>query len=390
MLPDADPPTGLHRPARSVWLILGAVVVVALAWGYWNAKPAKDETAKAPKTVPPVPVIVAQTQARDWPVLLELTGRGEAAESVTLKPRVDGAVHSVEFQEGRPVAAGAVLLRLDPADFQARVRQSEAALARDQALLDKARADVARYQALLKEGFISQEKAAQLHVDTAAAAALVRADQAALDLARQQLGYTTVRAPFAGVVGARLVHPGASVKVNDTALAVINRVHPLHVSFAAPETRLAAIHAARARGPLMAEVSLPGEKTPVARGRVVFMDNAVDPATGTLRMKAEIPNPDARLTPGQFFAVSLRLDTLKNVVTLPAEAVQQGPQGSFVYVVKPDDGVELRKVTLIQAREGVAAIAQGLKEGETVVTDGHSRLTPASKVKIKTPGQEKK
>ena len=184
-----------------------------------------------------------------------------------------------------------------------------------------------------------------------------------------------------------LIHDGARPLVS---AAVINRVRPLHVSFAAPETRLAAIHTARARGPLMAEVSLPGEKTPVARGRVVFMDNAVDPATGTLRMKAEIPNPDARLTPGQFFAVSLRLDTLKNVVTLPAEAVQQGPQGSFVYVVKPDAGVELRKVTLIQARDGLAAIAQGLKEGETVVTDGHSRLTPGSKVKIKTPGQEKK
>ncbi|MDO9226504.1 MAG: efflux RND transporter periplasmic adaptor subunit [Pseudomonadota bacterium] len=357
----------------------------AVAYFWLGEKPSTPE--KSGKSQPPVPVAVAQAVARDMPVTLEMVGRGEAYETVTLKSRVDGQVLAVPFTEGKSVAAGELLIRLDPADFQAKVRQAEANLARDQALHNKARADVARYQSLLEQQFVSQEKVAEMRATAEAAAATVNADQAALDLARQQLAHCAIRAPFAGVVGARLAHPGASVKINETELAVINRVRPLYVSFAAPEKHLPAIQAARARGGLEVAIRLPGEKQVIAAGKVVFLDNAVDAATATLRMKAEISNnsanADSHLAPGQFLAVSLRLDTLRDAVTVPAEAVQQGPDGSFVYVLDGEGGAKLRKVVVAQVRDGLAAIGEGLAGGETVVIDGHSRLTPGAKVKVK-------
>ena len=365
--------------------LLILLVLAAAGAVYFGGRPGGEKSV-ARKVLPPVPVTVAQAVSRDLPVTLELVGRGEAYETVTLKSRIDGQVRDVPFTEGGAVAAGAVLIRLDPADFQARVNQALANQVRDQALLGKARADVARYQALLQQQFVSQEKVAQLRSDVDAAAASVQADQAALELARQQLSYCVIRAPFAGLVGARLVHPGASVKVNDTELAVINRVRPLYVSFAVAEKYLPAVQAARQRGSLEAQIRLPGEEKPAASGEVVFFDNAVDPATATLRMKVRIANGDARLAPGQFLAVSLRLDTLPDAVVVPAEAVQQGPEGSFVYVVGRDGGARMRSVDVSQVRAGQAGIARGLARGETVITDGYSRLTPGAKVRVKQPG----
>lgn len=358
------------------FLLLFLLAAAAVAW--WQRAPTPEKPAKAK---PPVPVKVARAEARSVPVLLDLLGRGEASASVNLKPRVDGVVETVDFQEGRQVKAGDVLIHLDPADHLARAKLAAAHLVRDQALLDKANADVARYQGLLEKQFVSQEKVADMRAAAAAASATVDADQAALDLAWQQLTYCKIKAPFAGVVGARLVHPGAAVKANETQLAVLNRVNPLQVSFAVPEKYLAALQAQRARGALMAEMRVSGASREVVTGKVVFFDNAVDPATATLRLKAEVTNPAGVLTPGQFFNVSLRIDTLENAVVIPAGAVQQGPDGSFVYVLDAEGGAKMRKVTVAQVRVGQAALTQGLAAGESVVTDGHSRLTPGTKVK---------
>ena len=365
---------------RGLLLLLLAIVAGAAYWGY---KPS-ESTDRAKKPPPPVPVAVAQAANRDLPVTLEVVGRGEAFETVTLKSRVDGQVLAVPFAEGKAVAAGALLVKLDPADFQARVKQAEAHLARDQALLDKARADVARYQSLLEQQFVSQEKVAEMRANAAVASATVQADQAALELAQLQRSYTQIRAPFAGVTGAKLVFPGAAVKINETVLAVVNRVRPLYVSFAVPEKHLPAIRAAQVKGALQVDVGVPGGKP--APGKVVFLDNAVDSATGTLRLKAEIANTDNSLAPGQFLSVSLLLDTLHNAVVVPAEALQQGPEGAFVYVLNGEGGAQVRKVEIAQVRDGLAAIGKGLASGETVVIDGHSRLTPGAKVKVKKPG----
>jgi multidrug efflux system membrane fusion protein len=366
-------------------LLFTAALLGLLAGGaYWSRLPSTSAPKKA-RTLPPVPVDVAQATSRDMPVLLEVVGRGEAFETVTLKSRLDGQVLAVPFNEGQHVAAGAVLVPLDPGDFNARVHQANAALARDQALLKKDLADVARYEALRAQGFVSEEKVLEMRANADAMQATVEADKATLDLARLQVTYTTLRAPFAGVVGAKLVFPGAAVKVNDTPLVVLNKVRPLYVSFAVPERHLPRIRATMADGSLKVNVNLPNDPNQSFTGVIRFLDNAVDAATGTIRMKAELDNRAEKLAPGQFLNVSLLLDTLRGSVVVPAEAVQQGPDGAFVYVLKADATTEVRKVNLALTRAGVAAISQGLRAGETVVTDGQLRLTPGGKVKVRTP-----
>lgn len=369
-------------------LLLLILLAIALGIGWRFRSITAEEAAKAAdkKGKPPVPVTVAEAHTADVPLLLSTPGRAEAYESVTLKSRIDGQVAGVEFTEGQPVRAGQVLIRLDPADFAAKLRQAEAGLARDEADLAKARADVARYQTLREQGFVSEEKLAELRAAAAAAAATAQAGRAALDLARLQLEHTVISAPFAGVVGARLVHPGSAVKVNDTELAVVNRVQPLYVSFAVPEKYLPRLRAAMGRGTLTVAARVPGDDRRGFAGTVRFLDNAVDAATGTIRLKAVLDNREEVLAAGQYLEVSLTLETLRDAVTVPAEAVQQGPEGSLVFVLRPDQTVETRPVRLATVAGGVAALGQGLKAGETVITDGHSRLTPGAKVKIKTPG----
>lgn len=366
-----------------------ALVVAALAGGlYWHSL---DGEKKPPenikKAAPPVPVKVAQVRIQDVPDWLEAVGRGIASESVTLKARVDGQVASVPFEEGRRVAKGDVLIRLDSADLEARLRQAEANLARSQAQQAKARADVDRYTGLRQSGFVSEEKVADLRAVLQAAEASVHADKAAVDLSRLQLGYATLRAPIAGIVGAKQVFPGSTVKVNDTALAVINRVRPLHIGFGVPEKHLPRLRAALAKGKLVARVAVGGDWANAVEAPVVFIDNAVDAATATIQVKASAGNDDEALTPGQFLDVRVPLGVWAGAATLPAEAVQQGPQGTYVFVVKPDQGVEQRKIALMDSRDGMAIVTQGLRDGETVVTDGHLRLTLKSKVSVKEPGK---
>ncbi|NTV97286.1 MAG: efflux RND transporter periplasmic adaptor subunit [Thiobacillus sp.] len=359
------------------------IIILALAGGvYLYPRLAGSGKAEAKKDDAPVPILTAKAEVRNLDIVVDLVGRGEAYESVSLKARVDGQVQAVTFREGQAVRAGDVLLRLDPADFNARLRQAEATLARDQALLAKARADVTRYQALRDQGFVSAEKLADLNAAQAAAEATVQADRATVELARLQLSYTTVRAPIAGVVGARLVFPGTAVKTNDTVLAVVNRVQPLLVGFALPERHVGPLRAAMARGPVTASVSTPETPERAVAAAVHFIDNAVDPGTGTLLVKARLDNRDERLAAGQYLRVELVLDTLKDAVTVPAEAIQQGPKGSSVYVVTADNGIAIKPVKIVAERAGRVALT-GVPAGATVVTDGHLRLTPKSKVKIK-------
>ena len=363
------------------WFILAVALAGA---GYWIwIRPAGETDNKKDKDKPPVPVLVAQADTRDMPVTLDLVGRAEAYEGVTLMSRVDGQVAAVAFTEGQHVNAGQELVRLDDGDLAAKLRQAEASLACDQANLAKAKSDVSRYSALRNVGFVSEEKVDEVRAVLAAAEATVKADQAAVDLARLQLGYTVIRAPFAGVVGARLVFPGSAVKVNETQLAVVNRVKPLYLSFAVPEKYLGQLRSRLRQGGIKVTARVPGEGGPGMEGEVRFLNNTVDAATGTILMKALLPNGDEHLTPGQFLDVSLVLGTLKDVVTVPMEAVQQGPEGSFVYVVQPDKTAKQQPVKMALTQAGRAALVEGLADGETVVTDGHSRLTPKSKVKIK-------
>ena len=341
-----------------------------------------SEGAKKKAEAPPVPVTTATAATRDIPVTLKVVGRAEAYESVVLKSRVDGQVAAVLFTEGQHVKQGDVLIRLDPSDFSARLQQAEATAARDEALIAKSRSDTARYTALKERNFVSEEKVNDIRTNEAAATANLRASKAAADLARLQLSYAVIRAPFTGVVGARLVFPGSSVKINETVLAVVNRIRPLLITFSIPEKHLPRLRAAMAAADGMkVDVSLPGDASQHYDGDVRFIDNAVDATTGTILMKATLPNDDEKLTPGQFLNVRLLLDTLSGAVTIPNEAVQQGAEGNFVYVVKDDQSTEVRQITTAAADAGFTAIAKGLQAGETVVTDGQLRLAPGVKVK---------
>lgn len=362
-------------------LLILAVVCLGAGGAWYQFGRGGGTPDKKTKETPPVPVALAKAQQHDTPLLLELTGRTEAYETVTLKSRVDGQVLAVVFAEGQRVAAGALLLRLDPADFQAKLAQAEANAAKSQAQLAKARADLERYVALRAKGFVSEEKVGEMRTVLAAAEATTRADAAAAELARLQLSYTAIKAPFAGTVGARLVFPGSAVKTNDTALAVVNRVQPLYVNFAVPEKYLPKLRAGmQGRKSLSAAVSLPGAGGPAAAGEVRFIDNTVDTTTGTIQLKAQLANSDEKLAAGQLVNVVLQIDTLKDAVTIPAEAVQQGADGPFVYVAR-DGSAELRQIVLTTVQRERAVIASGLAAGETVVTEGQLRLTPGARLK---------
>jgi len=393
-------PAGDNRPAfdfenygnakmtRTRILVVAAMATTVVGAGYWYHSTRNATSAGTAKAVPAVPVTVAQAILGDVPVLLDVVGRAEAYESVTLKSRLDGQVAAVPYTEGQHVRQGEVLVQLDAGDFDARLLQAEANLAKDQALLAKARADVARYLALQGRGFVSEEKGNELRTAEAAAAATVKADQAAVELARRQISYTTIRAPFAGVVGARLVFPGSAVKINDTALAVVNRIRPLYVTFSVPEKHLPRLRKAIGGGEMRAGVTIPGDREQRFEATVRFIDNTVDAATGTIQMKALLENRDEKLTPGQFLNISMSLDTLAKAVVVPAEAVQQGPEGNFLFVVRPDNTVEPRKIEVQAGYRGLAAIGKGVAAGETVVTDGQLRLTPGALVQAR-PAQQK-
>lgn len=371
---------------KSGAVALSLIVLALGGYGWYANQP--DKPKAAPSAGMPVPVTIAQAQLGDIPVLLEMVGRAEAYESVTLKSRLDGQVASVAYTEGQHVKAGQLLLQLDPADYQARVLQAEANVARDEVQLAKAKADFERYTSLKARGFISDEKLNEVRTAEAAATATVKADRAALELARLQLSYTSIKAPFAGIVGARLVFPGSAVKINDTALAVVNRVSPLYVSFALPEKHLATVRQAMSKGALKVNVSLPGKKDEWITGSARFIDNAVDASTGTIQMKAILENKDERLVPGQFLNVSLALEKIQGAVLIPNEAVQQGQNGNFLYVVKADNTVEPRQIDVSTSVKGQSAIAKGLAAGETVVLDGQLRLAPGAKISTKTATKE--
>lgn len=359
---------------RLVLLLAGALMLAACS----------DNNAKKKAEAPPVPVAAAKATARDMPVTLQVVGRAEAFESVIMKSRIDGQVQEVLFTEGQHVTQGDVLIRLDSRDYAARLQQAEATAARDEALLAKMRADTARYTALRERNFISEEKLNDIRTNEAAATANLGASRAAVEVARLQLSYTTIRAPITGIVGARMVFPGSSVKANDVVvMAVVNRVRPLLVSFAVPEKYLPKLKAAKQAGSLTVDVTEPADGSRHFAGTVRFIDNAVDTSTGTILLKAELPNQDEKLTPGQFLNVTLVLDTLKQVVSVPDSAVQQGADGTYLYALKDDGSVEMRRVDALASVDGFTAIRGSVQVGDTVITDGHLRLVPGAKVRIR-------
>jgi len=364
-----------------------AVVSIALGVGALAAYFSADSRAKEKQVVKapaasPVAVIAAVQQT--VPVRLQAIGNVEAYSTVAVKSRVDGQIVEVPFREGQEVKKGEVIFRIDPRGFEASLRQAEAQALRDVASRDQAANQERRYQELLDKNFVSKDAYAQYRTNAATAEATSKASQAALENARLSLDYTIIRSPIDGYVGRALLQAGNMVKANDTiSLVVINQVKPVYVSFAIPEQQLATVRDLMRKNPLAVEVAAPGSDKVIAAGRIAFLDNAVDQTTGTIKVRAVFDNADAALWPGQFYTVRVKLYDQENAIIVPSRALQTGPDGQFVYVVKADMTAEARKVIALRSEGDVTVLADGaLAKGERVVVRGALRLAPGIKVNI--------
>jgi membrane fusion protein, multidrug efflux system len=335
-----------------------------------------------PQDASAAPVVVAKVEQTTVPVELRAIGTGQAFQTVSVESQVAAIVKEVHYQPGQSVRKGDLLVTLDSGPFLAALAQSEAALARDNAQVQLAQAEVQRYNQLDQEGVVSKEQYDQYLATSTAAEATVRADEAAIQTVKIQLSYCSIYAPIGGVTGAQLIYPGATVKANDLPiLVVINQVSPIYVNFAVPQQYLESIKRFMARSRLPVQ-STPPEGSVPENGFLTFVNNAVDPTTGTIQLMASFPNTDQRLWPGQFSNVLLRLNEEKGVLVIPSQAVQTGQQGSYVFVMKPDMTVDVRPVNVGQTFNNETQILHGLSVGETVVTDGQVRLIPGTKVYV--------
>jgi membrane fusion protein, multidrug efflux system len=332
----------------------------------------------------PVPVTVAQVEQRTIPIELESIGTVIAATTVQVRSQITGEMTAVHFKEGEDVKQGQLLVSLDKRPLESALEQARATLARDEAQAKNARAQAVRYLDLQQRGIATKEQVDQITAQAAALDATVNADRAAVDSAKVQLEYATIDAPISGRTGLLQVHPGNLIRANDTIpIVTINRVTPVYVSFAVPEGQLPQLKHYMAQGELKVRARAPDEPGGPSFGRINFVDNAVDVTTGTIKVKGTFPNEDLRLWPGQFVNVVVTLSQDPNAVVVPAPAVQVGQQGQYVFVVKTDQTVELRPVTVARSNGTSAVIKAGVKPGETVVTDGQLRLVPGSRISVK-------
>jgi multidrug efflux system membrane fusion protein len=373
-------------------LVLGTVLVAVLAaagLGTYIVSDGKAREGKGGKGPPAVPVIVAAAEQRTVPIRLTAIGNVEAFQTVSIKARVDGQIVEVKFREGQAVSKGEILFRIDPRPYQSTLRQAEANALRDAAARNQARSQAKRYQELLDKNFISKEAYAQIRTNAETAEATANASRAALENARLNLEYCTISSPLDGYVGKVLLQAGNLVKANDVAsLVIINQVRPIYVNFAVPEQSLPEVRKHMAAGPMSVDVVPPDPSAPRVGGTLIFVDNAVDPNTGTIRLRAQFDNVEAALWPGQFVNVSVRLYEQADAITIPSSAVQTGPEGQYVYVVGPDSLADIRKVVVQRADGEITVIASGLAKGERVVTRGQLRLGPKTRVQIAKPAAE--
>ena len=331
----------------------------------------------------PVPVLAAAAATADVPVYLNAVGTTKAYNTVTIHSQVDGKLIAVNFKEGQDVKKGEVLAQIDPTTFKAALDQAMAKKAQDEALLANAKVDLVRYQQLAATNAINRQQADTQRALVAQYTAQIASDQAAIESAQATLGYTDIRAPIDGRTGIRQVDVGNIVHASDsTGLVVITQIKPISVTFSIPQQDIQTVNDAFAKGPLEADALRSDSNKVIERGKLAVVDNQVDSTTGTVKLKADFPNENVQLWPGQFVNVRLLVDTLKGVTVIPTGAVQRGPDGTFVYVVGADDKATVRPITVQKQDENRTVVASGLKPQETVVTTGFARLTDGAKVTI--------
>lgn len=356
---------------------LALAAVLALAACSKGETPAGGAKPKASE----VPVTVAAVARKSVPVRLQAVGTVEASTTVAVKARMDGQITAVRFADGAPVARGQVLFELDDRALRAQVAQAQAVVQRDRAQIENLKGREERFRELVRQGFYSADAYEQVRTDLAAARATLAADEAALAAAQVQLSYTRITAPVAGRASRALIQVGNAVKSTDPApLTTIATLAPAFVSVTVPEQQLPGIRAQLAKGPLGVVATLPGSTDVAAEGRLDFVDNAVDRMTGTVRLRATFPNRDEALWPGQFVRTAITLREQPDAIVVPSEAVQTGPKGSYVFVVKPDRTAELRPVKVDRTEGPDTVVAEGVAPGESVVTVGQIRVTPGAKL----------
>jgi membrane fusion protein, multidrug efflux system len=360
-------------------VIVAGTAVAVSACAKSQAQP--QQQAGAPAATP---VAIGAVVRKDMPLQAAVVGTVEAYSTVSVRAQITGELTAVRFQQGDDVQSGQELFTLDRRPLEAALEQAQANLERDTAEAANAKAIVGRYEQLVERGIVAREQRDNARTTVARLDAILTSDRAAVENAKVQLQYATIKAPISGRTGALMVNAGNLVRANDqTPLVTINQVSPIYVSFSFPEPLLPDLRRYQGRGSLRVEARPSSGDDHIAVGEITFIDNSVDLSTGTIKVKATFPNNDRQLWPGQFANVVVRLTTESSVTVVPTVAVQTGPDGQYVYRVKPDQTVELRPVTVARVAGSETVIKDGIAPGDTVVTDGHLRLVPGSRISIK-------
>lgn len=382
---------------RRVWIAVVLMTVLAAGGiAYRSFMLRAAEPPAGPSGAPTVPVVVAPVTRKAVAVRVDAIGTVQPIASVVVKSRVDGEIAEVKVSDGQTVTAGDALIVLDTRSIEAQIKQAEATLGRDRIQLENSKRDVERFRPLTQKEFYSRQQFDLVETTAAAREATVKADEATLANYKVQLTYYTIRSPIDGRLGTVALKVGNAVKANDIiTLATINQIKPIYVSCSVPQRELPGIRAALAAGRVPVEARHPGLGDEGVTGRLDYFDNQVDAATGTIALKAIFDNADERLWPGEFVNVSVILRVEPDAIVVPGAAVQVGQNGTYVFVVKSDNTVELRPVTVDRTIDNESVIAKGLAEGDRVVIDGQLRLTNGSRVEIRTsagtrPGTERR
>ena len=367
----------------AVVTLLLAVAVPALAQ---NAAPAQQ-----PKPGDGVPVQAVAAKREDVPVTLRNIGTGQAFAAVLVRARVDGTLDKVFFTEGQEVKAGAPLAQIDPRPYAAAFAQAQAKRAADAAQLANSQRDLQRYTNLARSDFASRQQVDTQQAGVAQSQANIQGDEAAMATAKLNLDFASISSPIEGRTGLRLVDPGNLVHASDaTGIVSVTQIHPIAVIFTLPQDTLPQVQAAMAQRKLPVTAFAQDDRTQLAQGTLLTVDNQIDQATGTIKLKAEFPNTDDKLWPGQFVNAHLQVDTLSHALTVPSNAIQRGPNGLYVYLVGPDSAAKMQAVEVRQDDGKVAVVGTGLDDGAMVVTAGQSRLQNGTKLSVRAPTSDEK
>jgi multidrug efflux system membrane fusion protein len=359
-----------------------AALLAAAAIGWSNMGGSRPQ-AVAQLAPPVVPVTAGTVVAQDVPVLLHGIGTVQAYNTVTVKTRVDGQIVKVDFSEGQEVKEGDPLFQIDPRPYKAALEQAQATKLKDEAQLAGAKLDLERYSKLLGTGYQTRQSYDNQTALVAQLQAAIKGDQATIGKALIDLDYANIRSPIDGRLGARLVDKGNLVHTNDnTALVTITQVKPIFVSFTLPQDALDEVREQQQKAPLTVRAYDSAGSKLLSVGKLTLIDNTIDQSTGTIHLKAHFDNKDERLWPGEFVNLQVILKIRNQVPTVPAQTVQQGPEGDFAYVIKRDDTVERRSVEVAAVQDGIAVVSKGLSAGERVVVDGQYRLIDGARVKF--------